>query len=50
MIERDWYRIDAYRVRPDGTCEFCGATINGRFGKFERPFGPRRIPVRLAHA
>ncbi|HYL24556.1 MAG TPA: AmmeMemoRadiSam system radical SAM enzyme [Burkholderiales bacterium] len=50
LIERDWYRIDAYHVRPDGSCEFCGAQIKGRFGKFERPFGPRRIPVRLAHA
>jgi pyruvate formate lyase activating enzyme len=50
VIERDWYRIDAYHVRPDGSCEFCGARINGRFGKFERPFGPRRIPVRLATA
>jgi pyruvate formate lyase activating enzyme len=32
----------------DGACEFCGTPIAGRFGKFERPFGPRRIPVRLA--
>jgi pyruvate formate lyase activating enzyme len=50
LIERDWYRIDSYHVHADGSCEYCGARINGRFGKFERPFGPRRIPVRLAHA
>jgi pyruvate formate lyase activating enzyme len=48
LIERDWYRIDAYHVRQDGSCEFCGTPIHGRFGRFERPFGPRRIPVRLA--
>jgi pyruvate formate lyase activating enzyme len=50
VIERDWYRIDGYHLRPDGSCQHCGTPINGRFGKFERPFGPRRIPVRLAHA
>ena len=48
VIERDWYRIDGYHVRPDGACEYCGTPIAGRYGKFERPFGPRRIPVRLA--
>ena len=48
VIERDWYRIGGYHVRPDGSCDFCGTPINGRFGKFEKPFGNRRIPVRLA--
>ncbi len=48
VIERDWYRIDGYHLRPDGACQYCGAPIAGRFGKFERPFGPRRIPVRIA--
>jgi pyruvate formate lyase activating enzyme len=48
VIERDWYRIDGYHVRPDGACEYCGTPMAGRYGKFERPFGPRRIPVRLA--
>src|SRR5438874_723608 len=48
VIERDWYRIDGYHLRADGACDHCGTPIAGRFGKFERPFGPRRIPVRLA--
>ena len=48
LIQRDWYRIDGYHLRPDGACEYCGTPIAGRFGKFERPFGPRRIPVRIA--
>ena len=48
VIERDWYRIDGYHLSPDGACQHCATPINGRFGKFERPFGPRRIPVRLA--
>src|SRR5690348_11573800 len=48
VIERDWYRIDSYAVTESGSCAHCGTSINGRFGKFEKPFGPRRIPVRLA--
>jgi pyruvate formate lyase activating enzyme len=48
VIERDWYRIGEYRVSESGACGHCGAPIAGRFGAFARPFGPRRIPVRLA--
>lgn len=48
VIERDWYRIGEYRVTEQGTCGHCGAPIAGRFGAFAKPFGPRRIPVRLA--
>jgi pyruvate formate lyase activating enzyme len=48
VIERDWYRIGEYKVTPTGACGHCGAPIAGRFGDFGRPFGPRRIPVRLA--
>jgi len=47
VIERDWYRIDGYHVTAAGACAHCGARIAGRFGKFGKPFGPRRIPVRL---
>jgi pyruvate formate lyase activating enzyme len=35
-------------VSEAGACTHCGARIPGRFGAFARPFGPRRIPVRLA--
>jgi pyruvate formate lyase activating enzyme len=48
VIERDWYRIGEYKVTEAGTCAHCGARIAGRFAAFARPFGPRRIPVRLA--
>jgi pyruvate formate lyase activating enzyme len=48
VIERDWYRIGDYKVTTAGACAHCGAPIAGRFGAFARPFGPRRIPVRLA--
>jgi pyruvate formate lyase activating enzyme len=47
-IVRDWYRINLYRVSESGACLSCGAQLAGRYRKFEKPFGPRRIPVRLA--
>jgi pyruvate formate lyase activating enzyme len=49
VIARDGYRILAYAVDGDGHCKACGAALAGRFGNYEGAFGPRRIPVRLAH-
>ena len=50
LIVRDWHRIDAYGLTPDGKCARCSAPIPGRFEQFDRrdQFGPRRIPVRLS--
>jgi len=50
VIVRDWYRIKAYRLSEAGACLACGAPVAGRYRKFEKPFGPRRIPVRLSVA
>jgi pyruvate formate lyase activating enzyme len=47
-IVRDWYSINLYRVSESGACLSCGAALAGRYRKFGKPFGPRRIPVRLA--
>jgi pyruvate formate lyase activating enzyme len=52
VIRRDWYDIRGYNVvekgvDSEGACGFCGTRIPGRFQKFGKPFGPRRIPVRL---
>ncbi len=47
LILRDWYRIDDYRVTPDGHCPDCHTPIAGRFETFRRAFGPRRIPITL---
>jgi len=47
LIVRDWYRIDAYTLTPDGHCPYCGSAIAGRFGTFSHPFGNRRIPVAM---
>jgi len=37
-----------YHLTDEGACKFCGTRLPGRFQKFGKPFGPRRIPVRLA--
>jgi len=50
LIVRDWYDIRAYRVTPQGACTHCGAQLPGRYQKFGKPFGPRRIPVRISAA
>jgi pyruvate formate lyase activating enzyme len=47
VIERDWYEILRYDLDDAGRCKHCQTAIAGRFGKFEQPFGARRIPVRL---
>jgi pyruvate formate lyase activating enzyme len=47
-IVRDWYDIRAYRLTEEGACAACGAKLAGRYGKFGKPFGSRRIPVRLS--
>jgi pyruvate formate lyase activating enzyme len=47
LIVRDWYAIRKHLVTPDGTCPDCGAVIAGRYEKFGRAFGPRRIPVAI---
>ena len=48
VIVRDWYRIQAYRLDEHGACAACGTRLAGRYQKFGKPFGPRRIPVRIS--
>jgi len=49
LIERDWHRIDAYRLTDQGGCPECATVIPGRFEHFEprRQFGRRRIPMAI---
>jgi pyruvate formate lyase activating enzyme len=46
-IVRDWYEIEQYRLTPDGHCPDCHAKIAGRFERFSKAFGARRIPVMM---
>ena len=48
VIVRDWYAIRAYHLSEQGACTHCGTQLPGRYQKFGKPFGPRRIPVRLS--
>jgi pyruvate formate lyase activating enzyme len=47
LIARDWYRIDQYRLTPDGHCPACLTGIAGRFRPFDGSFGQRRIPIAM---
>ena len=47
VIVRDWYAIKSYKLSEEGVCAHCGTQLPGRYQKFAKPFGPRRIPVRL---
>jgi pyruvate formate lyase activating enzyme len=48
VIQRDWYNINLYRLSEGGACLSCGTQLPGRYQKFGKPFGAKRIPVRLA--
>ncbi|HEY6966567.1 MAG TPA: AmmeMemoRadiSam system radical SAM enzyme, partial [Burkholderiales bacterium] len=50
VIVRDWYEIGGYHLSDSGACGYCGAQLAGRYQKFGKPFGSRRIPVRLSAA
>src|SRR5260221_8830721 len=50
VIVRDWYEIHSYRLTDAGACQHCGAQLAGRYQKFGKPFGSKRIPVRLSAA
>jgi pyruvate formate lyase activating enzyme len=47
LIERDWYRIDKYRVTAQGHCPDCGLHLAGRFDTQAGHFGRRRIPIAI---
>ncbi|MFB0934953.1 MAG: AmmeMemoRadiSam system radical SAM enzyme [Propionivibrio sp.] len=48
LIVRDWYAIRHYDLPDDGCCPHCHTRIPGHYGRFGKPFGSHRIPVRLA--
>ncbi|MDR3299465.1 MAG: AmmeMemoRadiSam system radical SAM enzyme [Candidatus Accumulibacter sp.] len=48
LIVRDWYMIRHYDLPENGCCPHCATKIAGHYGKFGKPFGAQRLPVRLA--
>ncbi len=48
LIERDWYRLGAWNLTPEGDCRFCGAHCAGWFEAKEGSWGARRLPVYMA--
>ena len=49
LIERDWYRLGAWRLTGDGRCVTCDAPLAGVFDGPPGTWGPRRLPVRIAN-
>jgi pyruvate formate lyase activating enzyme len=49
LIERDWYRLGAWRLTGDGRCLSCDTPLAGVFHGPPGTWGPRRLPVRIAH-
>jgi pyruvate formate lyase activating enzyme len=47
VIERDWYRLGAYQLTPQGQCMNCGTPVPGVFDTTPGTWGPRRLPIRL---
>ena len=47
LIVRDWYEILSYAVTSEGCCRHCGVALPGRYDAFERPWGRKRVPVRI---
>jgi pyruvate formate lyase activating enzyme len=47
VIVRDWYEILSYAVTPQGRCRHCDTPLPGRYDVFERPWGRKRVPVRI---
>ena len=50
LIVRDWYRINQYRMTPDGHCPDCGTEVPGRFAAQAGSFGRKRIPIAIGMA
>ncbi len=48
LIERDWYRLNAWRLDEAGQCPRCRAPCAGRFDRQPGTWGPKRQPVRLS--
>ena len=48
VIVRDWYELRAYGLDDTGRCRRCATQLPGRFETFSRPFGRRRVPIRIA--
>lgn len=48
LIERDWYQIKQYRLRPEGHCPDCGSAVAGRFAAQAGTFGRKRIPITIS--
>jgi pyruvate formate lyase activating enzyme len=50
VIVRDWYEILSYTLTPEGRCPHCDTALPGRYERFGRSWGRRRVPVHIRAA
>jgi len=50
VIVRDWHEIVSYALTPQGHCTHCDTSLPGRYESFGKPWGRRRLPVRITAA
>jgi len=48
VIVRDWYEILSYTLTLEGRCQHCDTALPGRYERFGRAWGRRRVPVHIA--
>ncbi|WP_089724079.1 AmmeMemoRadiSam system radical SAM enzyme [Candidatus Thiosymbion oneisti] len=47
LIQRDWYRLGAWGLTPEGKCAACGTACAGHFESQPDTWGARRLPVSM---
>src|SRR5258706_10372051 len=48
LVVRDWHEILRYELTADGRCRSCDMSVPGAFAAYDRAWGRRRVPVRVA--
>ena len=49
LIQRNWYKLGKWNLDSKGRCSSCGSILSGYFDPTPGNWGPRRLPVKIAH-
>ncbi|WP_413112515.1 AmmeMemoRadiSam system radical SAM enzyme [Thaumasiovibrio sp. DFM-14] len=48
VLSRNWYQLGECHLTADGACKFCNYQIAGHLTRCDKPFGRKRIPIRIS--